>query len=63
MHIGGPHSFAMCYCAVMKKKLENIGDFIWRYEMLFVSLHPDARLADQAHRWPAMGVSYDRSEG
>ena len=63
MHIVGSHSFAMCYCAAMKKKLENIGDFIWRLEMLFVSLHPDARLAEQAHRGPAMGVSYDRSEG
>ena len=28
MHIGCPHSYAMCYCAAMKKKLENIGDFI-----------------------------------
>ena len=63
MRIGGPHSFAMCYCAAMKKKLENIGDFIWRHEMLFVSLHPDTRLVEQAHRGPAMGVSYDRSEG
>ena len=63
MHIGGPHSFAMFYCAAMKKKLENIGDFIWRHEMLFVSLHPDTRLVEQAHRGPAMGVSYDRSEG
>ena len=63
MRIGGPHSFAMCYCAAMKKKLENIGCYIWRHEMFFVPLHPDARLAEQAHRGPAMGVSYDRSEG
>ena len=27
------------------------------------SLHPDTRLAEQSHRGPATGFSYDRGEG
>ena len=53
----------MCHSLQDEKKLENICDFIWRYEIFFVSLHPDTRLAEQTHRWPATGFSYDRGEG
>ena len=30
----------MCYSLQDEKKLENICDFIWRYEIFFVTLHP-----------------------
>ena len=59
----GSHSFAMCHFLQDEKKLKNICDFIWRYEIKCLTLHPDTRLAEQTHRWPATGFSYDRGEG
>ena len=53
----------MCYSLQDEKKLENICDFIWRYEIFFVPLQRKLRLAEQTHRGPATGFSYDRSEG
>ena len=53
----------MCRFSQDEKKLENICDFIWRYEIKHLPLHPDTRLAEQTHRGPATGFSYDRGEG
>ena len=53
----------MCHSLQDEKKLENICGFIWRYEIFFVTLHHHLRLAEQSHRGPATGFSYDRSEG
>ena len=53
----------MCYSLQDEKKLENICDFIWRYEIFFVPLQRKLRLAEQTHRGPATGFSYDRGEG
>ena len=45
----------MCHSLQDEKKLENICDFIWRYEIFFVPLHHHLRLAEQTHRGPATG--------
>ena len=45
----------MCYSLQDEKKLENICDFIWRYEIFFVTLHHHLRLTEQSHRGPATG--------
>ncbi len=53
-------------CAIfskIKKKLENICDFIWKYEIFFVPLQRKLRLAEQTRRGPATGFPYDRGEG
>ena len=61
--VSSSHSFAMCYSLQDEKKLENIRDFIWRYEIKCLTLHPVTRLAEQTHRGPATGRSYDKGEG
>ena len=53
----------MCHSLQDEKKLENICGFIWKYEIFFVPLHHHLRLAEQTHRGPATGFSYDRGEG
>ena len=58
------HIALLCaHVAVMKKKLENICDFIWWYQKISVPLHHRLRLAEQTHGGPATGHSYDRGEG
>ena len=58
------HIALLCaHFAAMKKKLENICDFIWRHEKKSVPLQRKLRLAEQTHRGSATGFSYDRSEG
>lgn len=50
------YSFAICFFCKMKKKLENICDFAWWYEIFFVTLHRHLRLVAQTQGRPRGGL-------